>query len=110
VAHEIFQHLPFPFPGGRFPLELGAVVQRTVLDGIEPAREVIHTADGSWLVGDGVNDPNLDGACVVTGFRHVVDDDPTVEQLASIEPGHLAWRRSTESPWQVGPHEFPDES
>jgi hypothetical protein len=94
VAHEIFQHLPFPFPGGRFPLELGAVVQRTVLDGIEPAREVIHTADG---------------ACVVTGFRHVVDDDPTVEQLASIEPGHLAWRRSTESPWQVGPHEFPDE-
>jgi hypothetical protein len=59
---EVFQHLPFPFEGGVFPEKLGAVVQRTVLDGHEPAREVVHADDGSWLVGDGVNDPNPPGA------------------------------------------------
>jgi len=51
---EMFQHMPFPFPDGRFPDSLGAVVQRTVLSGDFPAREVVHTPDGSWLIGDGV--------------------------------------------------------
>jgi hypothetical protein len=54
--------VPFPFPDGQFPSELGAVIQRTVLDGTEPARVVIHADEGGWLVGDGVNDPNLPGA------------------------------------------------
>jgi hypothetical protein len=54
---EMFQRLPFPFDGDEFPAALGAVIQRTVLDGSEPAREVIHTPDGSWLVGDGISDP-----------------------------------------------------
>ena len=38
----MFQHLPFPFEGGRFPSSLGAVVQRTVLSGEQPAREVVE--------------------------------------------------------------------
>ncbi len=35
--------VPFPFEGDRFPHQLGAVVQNTVLRGEQPAREVIHT-------------------------------------------------------------------
>lgn len=59
----MYERLPFPFPKDTFPRELGAVVQRTVLDGREPAREVVHTSDGLWLVSDGVSDPNEpDGA------------------------------------------------
>nr|BFE60963.1 hypothetical protein GCM10020063_054890 [Dactylosporangium thailandense] len=77
VAHEVFQHVPFPFPGGRFPAELGATVQRTVADGELPALTVIHTADNSWIVLDGVNDPNLDGACVIDAMIHLVEDDPS---------------------------------
>jgi len=73
--HEVFRHLPFPFKDARFPAELGAVVQRTVLDGAEPVRVVIHTDDGSWLVGDGVNDPSLPGAVLVSGMIHVVERD-----------------------------------
>jgi hypothetical protein len=34
----MFHRLPFPFAHGQFPRELGAVVQRTVLSGDEPAR------------------------------------------------------------------------
>lgn len=42
---EMFQHRPFPFPDGRFPQDLGAVIQKTVLEGKEPATVVIHTED-----------------------------------------------------------------
>ena len=59
---EMFQHLPSPFADDRFPDSLSAVVQRTVLSGEYPAREVVHAPDGSWLIGDGVNDPHPPGA------------------------------------------------
>jgi hypothetical protein len=36
-----------------------------VLDGSEPAREVIHADDNSWMVGDGVNDPKEPGAAAL---------------------------------------------
>jgi hypothetical protein len=46
---EMIRYLPFPFPRGSFPAELGAVIQRTVLDRRELAREVIHSAENSWM-------------------------------------------------------------
>ena len=94
--------MPFPFPDGRFPDSLGAVVQRTVLSGDFPAREVVHTPDGSWLIGDGVNDPNQPGACArpyLTGYPVSLEvAEPIPASLAagmrlrlresSNEPGH----------------------
>ena len=68
---EMFRSLPFPYPEDEFPAELGAVVQLTVLRGEEPAREVVHAQDGSWLLGDRVNDPNVPGASVEIGRAHV---------------------------------------
>ncbi len=50
---EMIRHLRFPSPGGSFPAELAAVIQRTLLDGPEPAREDIHGAENSWMVGPG---------------------------------------------------------
>jgi hypothetical protein len=32
----------------------------------------VHTQDGSWLIGDGVNDPNLSGASVATHIWHAI--------------------------------------
>ena len=51
---------------------------------------VIHTDDGSWLVGDGVKDPNLPGAVVVSGMIHVVEQDPSLAELAALPPGRIA--------------------
>ena len=79
---EMFRHLPFP--DGRFPPQLGALVQTTVADGVEPAREVVHTDDNSWMIGDGVNDPNLPGAAIVLHLHHVLRADPLLEGLASL--------------------------
>jgi len=107
--NEMFRHLPFPFPDGRFPPQLGAVVQKTVLDGEEPAREVIHTEDNSWLVGDGVYDPNLPGASVATHFMHVLEVDPTLVELASLPIGYIATREGPEQPWRLARHVWPDD-
>ncbi|HEX8082610.1 MAG TPA: hypothetical protein VF557_20545 [Jatrophihabitans sp.] len=101
---EVFRHLPFPFPGGRFPANLGAVVQVTVLRGDEPARLVIHDSDGSWLVGDGMNDPNEPAACVVTHMAHVVEQNSSVAMLATMPPGNAAERRNPGELWIVEPH------
>lgn len=100
----MFQHLPFPFEGGRFPSSLGAVVQRTVLSGEQPAREVVHAPDGSWLVGDGVNDPNVPGASVATHLVHAYgahDWNAAIAQLAGMPPGRIAQRSGPTDPWVV---------
>ena len=100
---------PWPYPGGEFPHDLGAVVQRTVLDGQLPALTVAHAADGDWMVGDGVNDPNARGATVATHIRHVVDRDPSVGPLASLAPGSRADRETAAHPWVVSSFAYEDD-
>lgn len=95
------RRLPFPFPDATFPAELGAVIQRTVLSGELPAREVIHTADNSWAVGDGVNDPNGPGASVVAHMAHVVERNSSVSSLASLPCGARATRGGPGKPWII---------
>jgi hypothetical protein len=109
VAGEVFRGIPWPFPEDRFPAALGAVVQRTVLDGREPARAVVHDADGDWLVSDEVNDPNLPGAAVLVCLRHVVDADPTLAGLATMPPGTVARRADRNDPWKFEDHTYPDD-
>ena len=98
---EMFQHLPWPFPDDRFPASLGAVVQHTVLSGELPGREVVHAPDGSWLVGDGVNDPNLPGACVATHMWHAIECNSSIARLATMPPGHIAQRPGPGQEWTV---------
>jgi hypothetical protein len=106
--HDMIRTVPWPFRGDAFPPELGAVVQRTVLDDELPARVVGHGEDGDWYVGDGVNDPNVSGACIATHIQHVVERDPSVASLASMPPGHEARRTSHADAWRIVPHAMPD--
>lgn len=98
---EMFQHLAFPFENQRFPSNLGAVVQRTVLSGEQPAREVVHAPDGSRLVGDGVNDPNPPGASIATHITHAIETNSSIAQLATMAPGHIAQRSGPGDPWRI---------
>ncbi len=107
--HEMFRDLPFPFDNDQFPPQLGAVVQITVADRKEPAREVIHAEDNSWLVGDGVNDPNLPGAVTVLHIHHVVQADPSLAALASLPTGHIAKRDLPGGLWVISVHKWSDE-
>jgi hypothetical protein len=108
VAHEVFPRMPFPFPDGRFPPGLGALVQRTITDGELPALTVIHTGDNSWVVLDGVNDPNLDGACVIDAMVHLVADDPSLAVVAGLDVGHRADREHVGAVWQAFPYRMED--
>ena len=98
---EMFRHLPFPFADDRFPGSLGAVVQRTVLSGEFPAREVVHAPDGSWLIGDGVHDPNLPDASIVTHIWHAISTNSSIADLATLPPGHIARRPGPGQPWTI---------
>jgi len=104
---EIFRSLPFPFDGGEFPATLGAVVQATVLSGEQPVREVVHASDGSWLVGDGVNDPNEPGAVGVTHIWHAIRLNPSMTELATMSPGHIATRTGPGDRWIITTHRWP---
>src|SRR5688572_28322734 len=104
AGHEMFRNLPFPFPGDRFPAQLGGVVQRTVLNGEEPAREVVHTTDG-----DGINDPNEPGASVATHIWHVIELNSSVASLASMRPGQIATRSGPGSRWVIREDEWPED-
>jgi len=88
-AGEVFRHIPFPLRDGRFADALAAVIQRTVSDGDEPARQVIHTADNSGMVGDGVSDPDIDGAAIVACIAHLA---PAMADLATLPCGYIAVR------------------
>lgn len=108
ASNEMFRTLPFPYAGGVFPRELGAVVQRTVLEGDEPAREVTHWSDGSWTVADGINDPNLEGAAVATHIWHAIERNSSITTLADMPPGHIAQRNDPAQAWRISAHEESD--
>lgn len=101
TGREMFQHLPFQFADSRFPDSLGAVVQVTVLTGEYPAREVVHTPDGSWLIADGVHDPNLPGASIATHIWHAISTNSSIASLAAMPLGHIAQRPGPGQPWTI---------
>ncbi|MET0415411.1 MAG: hypothetical protein ABW022_05260 [Actinoplanes sp.] len=84
------------------------MVQRTVADGKLPALTVVHTADNSWIVLDGINDPNLDDACVIEAMVHLVEADPSLAATARLELGHRADREQPGDEWQSFPEEMDD--
>jgi hypothetical protein len=107
--HEVFRTDSWPFGVGRFPPDLGAVIQRTVADGTLPARAVIHDEDGDWLVGDGINDPNLPEASGVYCIAHIAETDPALQETAMLPPGYAAYRDGPGEPWVVEPFAYEDE-
>lgn len=106
---DMRRQVPWPFPNDEFPADLGAVVQRTVLDGELPALMVAHAEDGSWMVGDGVTDPNESGATVATHISHVVERDPSVAALASLPPGRRADRDASGGMWVMSDFAYEDD-
>jgi hypothetical protein len=102
----VIPRAPFPFPDGRFPPELGAVVHRRVANGEQPALLVIHDDENDWLIGDGTSDPD---DSVIVHISHVVALDTTVGTTASLPRGHVARRSSVSAPWVIEEWRYPDE-
>ncbi|WP_412542624.1 hypothetical protein R8Z50_09090 [Longispora sp. K20-0274] len=108
MSHEVLRGVAWPYPDDQFPQHLGVVVQRTVADGTEPARAVVHDADGDWLVADGVSDPN--GNSILICMEHLTASDPTIAALAAMAPGTEAWREQPDRSWQFEAHQYSEEA
>ena len=106
--HEIFRHLAWPFEHGEFPSNLGAVVQWTVANGELPALYVGHTDENSWLVGDGVNDPNVAGGCAAMCIWAAINHNADMRELADLPIGWAAERDGPDEPWRRTPFRFAD--
>lgn len=104
--HEIFQYLPWPFETAQFPSNLGAVVHWTVASGEAPALFVGHTETNSWLVGDGVNDPNIPGACAAMCIWAAIKHNSSIRTLADLPMGWAAERDAPAASWRRAPFQL----
>jgi hypothetical protein len=92
--------IPWPFPNDQFPDDLGAVVMNSVLDGRRPALQIVHFETGSWGVADAIDRPKVRNM-TATHLRHVLDRDPTLAELATMQPGYQADRNAVGDPWVI---------
>lgn len=68
-----------------------------------PALQVVHFEDWYWGVADAIDSPTVRN---VTGthLRHVLDRDPTIAELATMQPGYQADRDAVGDPWVISPN------
>jgi hypothetical protein len=74
-----------------------------------PALVVVHDDEDDWLIGDGVNDPNVSGACEIYHLSHIIDMDPRISEVMDMLPGHAAYRNTVDSSWEIESWRYSDE-
>ena len=80
------------------PPNVACFTVRSIVDGMRPFLMVSRDADdGAWqfLTGDAFD---MAEALLVT-LESMVARDPSLLQLADIQPGWMAWRESPGAPW-----------
>jgi len=80
------------------PPNVGCLTVRSIVNGIKPILMASRDGeDGAWqcLTGDAF-DPAEE---VLVSLASMVDRDPTLLELADVQPGWMAWREHREAPW-----------
>ncbi|WP_063628147.1 tetratricopeptide repeat protein [Actinospica robiniae] len=98
-AREVERFLPWPFPDGVFPENLGVIAHRSLLTGQAEPYFVSHDADGSWQVLDEHSPAEADAA-VVSCMHCLVQAHPQLAELADLPPGFEAVRAASAQVWQ----------
>ncbi|MFN0278006.1 MAG: hypothetical protein ACKVRN_05315 [Pyrinomonadaceae bacterium] len=76
-----------------------AITTRQVLENGFPILHAVHYSDDhSWAFTFGTTNDVDDG--VVVCMIHPVDLDPTLELIADLEPGWVAFREAVGKPWE----------
>lgn len=90
-------------PAWPFPQPRECAVLTTA--GILRQRPILYvtrdTADGGWQFLEGTCAPLA--AARVVALGHLVDQDPSLGELADLPPGWGAWRRAVGEPWHQVP-------
>jgi hypothetical protein len=81
------------------PPNVATITVRQIIDGGEPILLVAHDAeDGGWQFLTGGAFDVDDG--MVVSLRNIFERDPTIAELADLEPGWQATRIRVGSPWK----------
>jgi hypothetical protein len=94
-----FQIGDWPFEDSQY---VGAVTTVHVLEGRLPVLLVTHDEDdGGWQILCGTTNEPADGRMACLGC--MVQQDPSLQALADLPVGWMAWRESATAPWQRKP-------
>ncbi|GHF77100.1 hypothetical protein GCM10018790_64010 [Kitasatospora xanthocidica] len=65
--------------------------------------------EGDWLIGDGINDPNLPDTSGVYCLACLVEEDASVSGTADLQPGCAAYRDEPGLAWTIEPFRYEDD-
>jgi hypothetical protein len=82
------------------PQILAVISNRKVIFGGEWIALVAHDEDGGWQFLSHETSPLKEGDAVIVSLREILRLDPSIAELADLQLGWRAWRRSKDSPWQ----------
>jgi hypothetical protein len=80
------------------PPDVACITVRAIVDGAKPVLMAARDADdGAWqlLTGDAFDNTEA----MPVSLRSMVERDPTLLQLADLQPGWMAWREHRDVPW-----------
>lgn len=80
--------------------DYGVYVCHHVFAKAAPVSFVVRDYDGEWQFLCGHNDENV--SCHLIGVGHLIKDDPTLNEMANLEPGSYAERQALNEKWSVG--------
>lgn len=80
------------------PKKYSVISLKQIIDHGEPILHVTHDSkDGSWQF-IGWDTPKVEDAVTVC-LEHIIDADPSINELHSLQPGWRAWRENKEDEW-----------
>jgi hypothetical protein len=83
------------------PRNCATVTLKTILNGKEPILLVFHDEDDHGWQFLGGDKPQIENGALVC-LSEILEIDPSVREVAHIEPGTYAFRESKNSPWKFG--------
>ena len=88
-------------------MHCATIVSRSILERAAPILVVCHDADDhGWQFLDGASE-DIDDLAII-GLGHILEIDPSMTDLAHLQPGFEATRQSEGAAWVVQP--IPPES
>ena len=92
----------------RQPKNFSVISLKQIIDGGEPILHVTHDSkDGAWQF-LGWETPETEDAVTVC-LEHVVEADPTINELHDLPAGWRAWRENKRDAWIKEPNPYDGE-
>lgn len=85
------------------PANCAVITLRGIVFGAAPILHVIHESDDHGWQFLGLEDAREREACVVC-LSTILDLDPSIREVADLEPGWRAWRHAVGAPWMGRPY------